>query len=56
MPFNSLKNDFQNEDEFVSCMNNKKFCEVDYNFCLFLEDLYGFISDKIKRINIKKGV
>lgn len=45
MPFNSPKDGFQNEDEFVNCMNNKKICEIDYNLRLFLEDLYGLVND-----------
>ncbi len=45
MPFNSLNDGFQNEDEFVKYLNGKKYCDIIFNLQLFLEDLYGFVDD-----------
>ena len=45
MPFNSSKDGFQNEDEFVKCLDNKEFRNVEFNLRLFLEDLFGVIND-----------
>ena len=45
MPFNNSKDGFQNEDEFVKCLDNKKFCNIEFNLRLFLEDLFGVIND-----------
>lgn len=39
MPFNSSKDGFQNEDEFVKCLDNREFCNIEFNLRLFLEDL-----------------
>lgn len=48
MPFNSEKNGFQNEDEFVSKLNNKKICDLNFNFQLFIYDTFGNIdSNKV---------
>ena len=44
MPFNSLRNGFQNEDDFIIKLNNRKVSDLDYNFQLFIEDIFGFID------------
>lgn len=44
MPFNSSKNGFQNEFEFIKKLNNKKFSDIDFNLQLFLEDIFPNIN------------
>lgn len=44
MPFNSLKSGYQNEDEFVKLLNNKKVCDIPYDLQLFIYDLFKYIS------------
>ena len=45
MPFNSFKNGYQNEDEFVNLLNNKKVCNVPYDLQLFVYDLFIGIKE-----------
>lgn len=45
MSFNSSKDGFQNEGEFVNKLDNKTINEVDFSMRFFLEDLYGTIDD-----------
>ncbi len=44
MPFNSDKNGFQNEIEFIKSINNKKIININYNLQLFLEDIFPKIT------------
>ena len=50
MPINNNKNGFQNEIEFVKSINGKKYSDLNYQFQLFIEDLYKKfnINSKIK--------
>lgn len=41
MPFNSHRNGFQNETDFIRKMNNKRVCDIDFGLQLFIEDLFG---------------
>ena len=54
MPFNSLKNGFQNETEFIKILNNKKLKNIDFNLQLFLKDIFPYI-DKESQINCYKN-
>ena len=45
MPFNNSKNGFENEDEFVKKLNNKKLKEIGFNLQLFLEDIFHKINE-----------
>lgn len=54
MPFNSSKNGFQNETEFIKKLNNKLYKNIDYNLQLFLNDIFGTISSNTK-INCYKN-
>lgn len=47
MVFNSFKNGFENEIEFVTKINNKKVNELDFYMQLFIEDLFGDIDDSL---------
>ena len=44
MSFNSYKNGFENEDEFVLKLNNKKIRDIDFNLQLFIYDIFGNID------------
>lgn len=44
MFFNSYKNGFENEDEFVLKLNNKKIRDIDFNLQLFIYDIFGNID------------
>lgn len=46
MVFNSFKNGFENEKEFVESIHNKKFNELNFNLQLFIEDLFGHIENE----------
>jgi hypothetical protein len=46
MPFNSSKDGFQNEDEFIKCLDSKKICDIKFNLRFFLEDVFGVINDE----------
>jgi len=48
MPFNNENSGFKNELEFVNKINNKKYCELDYNLQLLIKDLYDKISNNSK--------
>ena len=54
MPFNSTKNGFQNETEFIKKLNNKRLKDIDYNLQLFLNDLFGEV-DIDSKINCYKN-
>lgn len=41
MPFNSKRDGFENEKEFVRVFHNKKFNKLNFNLQLFIEDLFG---------------
>lgn len=45
MAFNSSKNGFQNETEFIKAINRKKKSEIDYYLQFFLTDLFGVIPE-----------
>ena len=45
MPFNSLKNGFENEDEFVLNLNGKGIRDIAFNLQLFIYDNFGDIDD-----------
>ena len=55
MPFNNSKNGFQNEDEFVKILNNKKLKDIPFTLQLFLSDLFGEI-DENKIIKCTKNI
>ena len=40
MPFNNNRNGFQNEDDFVKKMHNKKINELDFDLQLFINDIF----------------
>ena len=40
MPFNNNKNGFQNEDDFVNLLNNKKINDIPFNLQLFIKSLF----------------
>ena len=44
MLFNSNKNGFENEDEFVLKLNNKMIRDIDFNLQLFIYDIFGNID------------
>lgn len=44
MPFNSYKNGFENEDEFVLRLNNKCNKDIDFNLQLFIYDIFGNVN------------
>lgn len=48
MPFNNSKNGFQNENDFVNKLHNKKIKDLDYNLQLFIEDIFGNTNQNIK--------
>jgi len=54
MSFNSEKNGYQNEVEFIKKLNNKKIFELDYQFQLFIKDIFGNIAETNK-INCYKN-
>ena len=54
MPFNSTKSGFQNENEFIRVLNNKKVKQLNYNLQLFINDIFKKISDNDK-INCYKN-
>lgn len=45
MPFNNSKNGFQNEEDFVKELNNKRIKEVQFNLQLFLYDLFYYVNE-----------
>lgn len=53
MPFNSAKNGFRNEVEFIRKINNKKYNELDYKFQLFIKDLYYDVNNNSKIVCYK---
>ena len=53
MPFNSTKNGFQNEYEFINKINNKKVNQLDYYMQLFIEDLFDNANSNSKVICYK---
>ena len=60
MPFNSSKNGFQNEMQFIKKINNKKLKEIEYNLRLFIEDLYPKVDENdtikcFKNRELQKG-
>lgn len=60
MPFNSSKNGFQNEMQFVKKLNNKKLKEIEYDLRLFIEDLYPKVDENdtikcFKNKELQKG-
>ena len=40
MPFNSPKTGYENELEFIKCLNRKKVKELTYDLQLFIKDIY----------------
>ena len=45
MPFNNSKNGFQNEDDFVKELNNKKINNLSFDLQLFISDIFYSIND-----------
>ena len=46
MLFNNSNNGFENEDDFVLKLNNKKFKDVNFNLQLFLLDIFKNIQER----------
>lgn len=45
MPFNNSKNGFQNENDFVKKLNNKRIKDIPFNLQLFIFDIFHSISN-----------
>ena len=59
MPFNSFKNGYENEDEFVSKLNNKRIKNLDFNLQLIIYDIFGDIDERrviscVKNLKLQK--
>lgn len=54
MPFNSSKNGFQNEKEFIKSLNNKKIKELKYGLQMFIKDIFENVNNECK-INCYKN-
>ena len=46
MAFNNSKSGYQNEDDFVLLLNNKRVCDIQYGLQLFVYDIFNRVSDK----------
>ena len=53
MPFNSNKNGFQNETDFIKYTNGKKIKDLNYNLQLFIKDIFININDDSKITSYK---